>query len=102
MSFNIIPLPPTQCTHWEALSLRDDVRLDVPTYSDRWSGKYGELSVKTDTQGAMASAGWAVVIGDAFGLVKLENMKWVYSNIFALQTYFGWPYIRSKALWLEK
>lgn len=75
MSSNIVLLPPTQCTYWEALPLRDDVHLDVPTYSDRWSRKYGELSVRTDTQGATASAGWAVVIGDAFGLVKLENTK---------------------------
>ena len=49
--------------------------MDVPTYSDRGSGKYGKLSVRSDTQGAMADAGWAVVIRDAFGLMKLENVK---------------------------
>lgn len=49
--------------------------LFVPKYSDRWSGKCRKLSVRTDIQGTMVSAGWVVNTGDAFGLMKLENTK---------------------------
>lgn len=44
-------------------------------YRDRWSGKCGKLSVRTDTRGVMAGAGCAVIVRAAFGLMKLENMK---------------------------
>jgi len=47
----------------------------------------------------MASSGWAVLIGVVFSLMKLEN---VYSNILAVESYFGWHYTRSKVLCLEK
>lgn len=58
--------------HLEALLLRDNLCLDVPTYRDRSSGKNGKLSVRTETQGAIASTGWVGIIGNAFGLMKLE------------------------------
>lgn len=94
------------CLQGNALSRKlfhwDGACLFVPMYSDRWSGKCGKLYVRTDMQGTMVSAGWVVNTGNAFGLMKLENMKWLYSSIPALETYFGCHCIWSKELCLEK